>query len=212
MVKNLPAMQETWLWSLGEEDSPEKRLVTHSSVLDWRIPWIEEPGRLQSVGLPRVRLGWANLGSTLRSGSMTKKEIPLPFRLAFWCSFQTGLEANSILYPSSSLKPSQSSGPPCSTTYTKFWRKSDTTKWPAVWTKSWEQKRDPVDGGVGNVVSRYSREQRKSKGPRQEDWVNLKAILDTCAWLIIRKKWPMFYPSKYSVHFSHSVMSNSATA
>ena len=54
MVKNLPAMQETQLRSLGEEDSPEKRQVTHSSVLVWRIPWIEEPGRLQSMGLPRV--------------------------------------------------------------------------------------------------------------------------------------------------------------
>ena len=42
------------------------------------------------------------------------------------------------------------------------------------------KKRDPVDGGVGNVVSRHSRKQRKSKGPRQEAWVNLKAILDTC--------------------------------
>ena len=184
MVKNLPAMQETQLRSLGEEDSPEKRLVTHSSALVWRISWTEEPGRLQSMALPRVGHCWAILANTLRSGNMTKKEIPLSFRLAFWCSFQTGLEANSILHPSSSLKPSQSSGPSCSTTYPKFWRKSDATKWPVVWTKSWEQKRDPVDGGIGNVVSRYSRKQRKSKGSRQEAWVNLKAILDTCVWLI----------------------------
>ena len=45
-VKNLPAMQEIWLLSLGQEDPLEKRMTTHSKTLDWRIPWIEEPGRL----------------------------------------------------------------------------------------------------------------------------------------------------------------------
>ena len=51
MVNNLPAMQETWVPSLGQDDSMEKGMATHSSVLAWRIPWTEEPGRLQSVGL-----------------------------------------------------------------------------------------------------------------------------------------------------------------
>ena len=46
MVKNLPAMQETWLLSLGQEDPLEKGLATHSSILAWRIPWTEELGRL----------------------------------------------------------------------------------------------------------------------------------------------------------------------
>ena len=46
MVKNLPAMQETWVGSLGQEDPLEKGLATHSSILAWRIPWTEEPGRL----------------------------------------------------------------------------------------------------------------------------------------------------------------------
>ena len=46
MVKNLPAMLETWVQSLGQEDSLEKRMVTHSSILAWRIPWTEEPGGL----------------------------------------------------------------------------------------------------------------------------------------------------------------------
>ena len=50
MVKNLPAMQETWVQPLGQEDPLEKGMATHSSVLAWRIPWIEEPGRLQSMG------------------------------------------------------------------------------------------------------------------------------------------------------------------
>ena len=50
-VKNLPAMQETWILSLGQEDHLEKGMATHSSVLAWRTPWIEEPGGLQSIGL-----------------------------------------------------------------------------------------------------------------------------------------------------------------
>ena len=46
MVKNLPAMQETWVLSLGCEDPLEKGMVTHSSILAWRIPWTEEPGQV----------------------------------------------------------------------------------------------------------------------------------------------------------------------
>ena len=56
MVKNLPIMQETWAWSLGQEDPLEKEMVTCSSILGWRIPWTEEPGELQSMGLKRVGL------------------------------------------------------------------------------------------------------------------------------------------------------------
>ena len=55
MVKDLPAIQETWVQSLGQEDLLEKEMATHSSILAWRIPWTEEPGRLQSVELQRVR-------------------------------------------------------------------------------------------------------------------------------------------------------------
>ena len=54
MVKNLPAMWETWLPSLGQDDPLEKGTATHSSILAWRIPWTEEPGGLQSMGLQRV--------------------------------------------------------------------------------------------------------------------------------------------------------------
>ena len=50
MVKNLPAMQETWIQPLGQEDPLEKEMATHSSILTWRIPWTEEPGGLQSKG------------------------------------------------------------------------------------------------------------------------------------------------------------------
>ena len=54
MVKNLPAKRETQVQSLGWEVSLEKEMATHSSILAWRIPWMEEPGRLQSMGLQRV--------------------------------------------------------------------------------------------------------------------------------------------------------------
>ena len=53
-VKNLPAMQETWIHSLSREDPREKGMATHSSILAWRIPWTEEPGRLQSRGSQTV--------------------------------------------------------------------------------------------------------------------------------------------------------------
>ena len=52
-VKHLPTMQETWVQSLGQEDTLEKGMATHSSILAWKIPWTEEPGRLQSVGSRR---------------------------------------------------------------------------------------------------------------------------------------------------------------
>ena len=58
MVKNLPAMWETQVWTLDWEDPLEKGMATHSSILAWRIPWIEEPGGLQSVGLQRVAYNW----------------------------------------------------------------------------------------------------------------------------------------------------------
>ena len=51
-------MQETWVRSLGWEDPLEKKMATHSSTLDWKIPWTEEPGRLQSIGLQRVGRDW----------------------------------------------------------------------------------------------------------------------------------------------------------
>ena len=55
IVKHLPTMWETQVQSLGQEDSLEKEMATHSSTLAWKIPWMEEPGRLQSMGSLRVR-------------------------------------------------------------------------------------------------------------------------------------------------------------
>ena len=55
MVKNPPAMWETWVRPLGQEDAMEEGMATHSSILAWKIPWTEKPGRLQSIGSQRVR-------------------------------------------------------------------------------------------------------------------------------------------------------------
>ena len=57
-LKNPPAVRETWMWSPSWEDPLEKGMATHSSILAWRIPWTEEPGRLQSTGLQRVGHDW----------------------------------------------------------------------------------------------------------------------------------------------------------
>ena len=54
MVKRLPTMRETWVQSLGQEDPLDKEMATHSSTLAWKIPWMEEPGRLESMESQRV--------------------------------------------------------------------------------------------------------------------------------------------------------------
>ena len=55
MVMRLPAMEETWIQSSGREDPLEKKIAIHSSTLAWKIPWVEEPGRIQCMGSQRVR-------------------------------------------------------------------------------------------------------------------------------------------------------------
>ena len=96
-IKNPLAMQEsweTWVWSLSWEDHLEKEMETHSSILAWRIPWTEEPGRLQSMGLQSQTLltSWAHkymqsLGTKLTSSTMRAGgQLKLPGRAAFACS------------------------------------------------------------------------------------------------------------------------------
>ena len=73
VVKNLPAMQElqeAWVRSLGQEDPLEEEIATHSNILTWKIPWTEEPGRLQSLGSKRV-------GHNLATNTYTWKGTPL---------------------------------------------------------------------------------------------------------------------------------------
>ena len=81
MVKNLPAMQETQVQSLGREDPLEKGMVTHFSVLAWRIPPTDRPGRLPSKGSQRVRPGSATTFSLQeRNGNVSISKIPLKER------------------------------------------------------------------------------------------------------------------------------------
>ena len=75
MVKNLPAMRETWVWSLGCEDPLEESMANHSSILAWRISWTEEPDRLQSMGLQRAGQDWAT--NTFSFHFLKKKEKTL---------------------------------------------------------------------------------------------------------------------------------------
>ena len=67
MVKRLPTMRETQVQCLGREDLLEKEMATHSNILAWKIPWMEEPGKLQSTGLQRVRTRLSDFTFTLIS-------------------------------------------------------------------------------------------------------------------------------------------------
>ena len=75
MVKNLPAIQETWVRSLGWEDPLEKGKTTHSGILTWRIPWTEEPGRLTVHGVAKSQIGLKRLGTRLHTPSLWKASV-----------------------------------------------------------------------------------------------------------------------------------------
>ena len=77
MVKSLPAVQETQVWSLGQEDPLEKGMATPSSSLAWKISWTEEPCRLQSMGLQRVRHHWVTSLSLLTSVAWRHLHCPV---------------------------------------------------------------------------------------------------------------------------------------
>ena len=74
-LKRLPGMRETQVQSLGWEDPLEKEMATHSSTLAWRIPWMEGPGRLQSMGSQRVGQDWATLLSLSLSSTLSKPSL-----------------------------------------------------------------------------------------------------------------------------------------
>ena len=83
MVKYLPARRETWVRSPGWEDPLEKEMANHSSILAWKIPWMEEPGRLQSMGLQRGRHDWATSLSLFLS--MSSESMISPNQLIHCC-------------------------------------------------------------------------------------------------------------------------------
>ena len=85
-VENLPAMWETWVWSLGWEDALEKEMATHVSTLAWEIRWTEESGGLKSMGLQRVRCNWVT--NTLLTAFLRKKSFSYVDYLTLkyiWC-------------------------------------------------------------------------------------------------------------------------------
>ena len=73
-VKNLPAMQETWVKALDWEDPLEKGTATHCSILAWRIPWTEKPGRLQSMRSHRVRHDWSDLAAAAVAATLFSRD------------------------------------------------------------------------------------------------------------------------------------------
>ena len=98
MVKNLPAVQEIWVRSLGWEDPLKNGMATHSSILDWRILWTEEPGRLQSMGLQSIGYKWvtftshpyfkdnwlANLKSSMPVSLTWSQVLRISIQLSLW--------------------------------------------------------------------------------------------------------------------------------
>ena len=93
-VKRLSAMQETWVWSLGWEDALEKEMAAHSRTLAWKISWTEEPGRLLSMWLQRVRHDWATSFSLSFSSSYMFKNHMLYYH---WLAFTYSLLSFFIL-------------------------------------------------------------------------------------------------------------------
>ena len=81
IIKNLPAVQETWVRFLGQEDPLDKGMAIHSSILSWRIPWTEEPGGLQFVGSQRVGHDWVTNTAT----QLLQKTMKLLFGCGIIC-------------------------------------------------------------------------------------------------------------------------------
>ena len=75
-VEHLPTMRETWVQSLGQEDPLEKEIVTHSSTLAWKMPWTEEPGRLQSMGSQQSQTQLKQLSTHHESESEVAQSYP----------------------------------------------------------------------------------------------------------------------------------------
>ena len=92
MVKNPPAVWETWVWSLGWGDPLEKGMATHSSILAWRIPWTQEPGKVQSMGSQRVRHDW------------TTNTFTFKFEKC-WCGDRTGVRRGKTGIRKTNLEP-----------------------------------------------------------------------------------------------------------
>ena len=92
-VKNLPAMWETQVWALGQEDPLEKGMATHSSALAWTIPRTEEPGGLQSIGSQRAGHDWAtntHTDTVSKVQQVLKSSLPVPIPFYVWRNRDSG--------------------------------------------------------------------------------------------------------------------------
>ena len=117
MVKNMPSMWEIQVWYLGQEDSLDKVMATHSSILAYRIPWTEEPGGLLSMGSHRVEHDWRDLAAAAAAAGSSKKQessrktsisalLTMPKPLIVWMTINYG----------------------------QFWKRWEyQTTWPASW-------------------------------------------------------------------------------
>ena len=93
MVKHLSTRQETQVPSLGREDPLEKEMAAHFSTIAWKTPWMEEPGRLQSMGLQRVRHDW----EALHTHTHTHTHVPIPDSFDYCCFFNVLKSVNVVL-------------------------------------------------------------------------------------------------------------------
>ena len=104
MVNNLPAGQETWVQSPGWEDPLEEGMATHSSILAWRIPWTEEPGRLQPMGSQRVRHDWATNTSWWPQQDMGICVPPIVLRIQWWVIHLKQEQKQALLWTSHPIR------------------------------------------------------------------------------------------------------------
>ena len=109
-LKHLPAMWETWVPSLGWENTLEKEMATHSSILGWRIPWTEEPGGLQSMGrkesdtTERLHLHFTVFHTLKGFGIVNKAEVDVFLELS--CFFDDPAEVGNLIFVSSAFSKS----------------------------------------------------------------------------------------------------------
>ena len=120
-VKCLSAMLETRVWSLGWEDPPGEGIATHSSILAWKIPWTEEPGRLQSMGLQRVGNDWATWLYFHKPSTKRKQQKPNLAHLKTDGWMATDLAVMRKLKPQSAAGKDKKQ-PGCASECDLFWR------------------------------------------------------------------------------------------
>ena len=142
-IKNLSAIKETWVWSLGQEDPLEKEMAIHSSILSWEIPWIEEPVGLQSMGSQKVRHDWV----TFTSRPQRKRNCRWPHLLLSFFSIIFSLSRLSVVLPTSSVVSTVT----C-TLFESCWILTHSVHQTSV---SWGHQQCPVQMGLQETVGMH---------------------------------------------------------